>query len=68
MNQGLSKIEDLMKVTKEGTVDAKQNQNEAVQTLEPSLLGMTPGNINGIERYPVTYATSKIKKHYVKKS
>ena len=65
VNEGLSKIEDLMKVTKEGTVDAKQNLNEAVQTLEPSLLGMTPGNINGLESYPVTYAASKIKKHYV---
>ena len=66
VNENLSKIEDLMKGMKEGTVDAKQNLNEAVQTLEPSVLGMTPGNINGIESYPVTYAASKIKKHYVK--
>ena len=55
-----------MKGTKEGTVDAKQNLNEVVQTLESSVLDMTPGNMNAVESYPVTHAASKIKKHYDK--
>ena len=56
-----------MKVMKEGTLDAKQQLNEVAQTSEPSLLGMTPGNIDGIKSYPVTYAAPKIKKVYIKK-
>ena len=52
VNEGLSKIEDLMKVMKEETLGAKQQLNEVAQTSEPILLGMTSGNIDGIKSSP----------------